>query len=569
MTTQNKTNTKITLILIYSVLFMLFIIARLFYLQIVQSQELFHLGTRNYTRVSSIASLRGDILDSNGFLLATNRPIFNLYWYGLGQRKLSEDQQKNIESLKEILPEIITDSLIDNIKSAEHNSKKLLIFADLDLDQISKLEEIFSSNDNIKIEKDFKRFYPYQTLASHIIGYLSQANIEAIGKMGLEHILETELKGQKGKMVSTINALGKKLSQEEISDAISGQTIKTTLDIRLQQILELSFPEEYSGSIIIMDPYDGSIKSLLSRPAFNPNIFLKSINHDEWQELQKERPFINRALNASYPPASIFKLVTITAGLEEKIIEEHTESFCRGYTIFAGRNYHCANKTGHGQLNIKDAFAKSCNIVFYAIGKRLKIDTLAKYAYQFGLGKKTGIIFQEKDGLIPTNLWKIQRFGQRWWPGETLSAAIGQSYLLVTPIQIAKMISSIFTGYQVKPRILQAEPIETAELQVKKDTLQFLQSLMKKVVKSGTGQRVNQIHDITIYAKTGTAQTSSLEKRELGKEFLEHAWFVSYFYYKDHKPLTMVIMIEHSGTTRLAVNTAKSILLKYRRMMEN
>ena len=568
MTAQNSTNSKINIIIIIVAISISVIIVRLFHLQIFESSELLNLSKRNFTRISYIASLRGDILDCNNFLLATNRPIFNLYWIGTENRNLTESQNKNLAKLQEIISELSED-LINDIKQSERFAKKLLIKSDISFEELSKLEEIFASNENIKIENDFKRFYPYQNLACHIIGYLSQANIESIGKTGLEYLFENELKGQRGKLSSTINALGKKLSQREIEDSIAGQQIKTTLDLRLQQIAEQSFPTEYSGSIIIMDPYDGSIKALTSRPNFDPNIFLKSINHDQWQELQKERPFINRAFSASYPPASIFKLITIIAGLEEHVIDQETETFCKGHTMFAGRKYHCGIKTGHGKLNIKDSFAQSCNILFYRIGKHLKVDTIAKYAYQFGLGKKSGVIFPELEGLVPTNRWKIERFGERWWPGETLSLSIGQSFLLVTPIQIAKMISAIFTGYQVKPRMLESEPIEKTETNIKRENLNLLQSLMKKVVKSGTGKRVSTINDMKVYAKTGTAQTSALEKRKLGKEYQEHAWFVSYFSYKNNKPLTMVILIEHAGNTRPAVSCARAILLKYKKIMES
>lgn len=564
-TTLKTINKKIYLILIFFAVGMVVVASRLFYLQIYQNNTLLDLSIKNCTRVKSIISPRGNIIDCHGNLLATNRPLIDIYWQGSGNKKLTPKQEHDIQELCTIL-QITTTELYATIKDAEKFSKQQLLASDIQFEELSKIAELFADNLNIKIASSFKRFYPYKSLACHVLGYLSQESVEYIGKMGLEQIFENLLKGQQGKLVSTINSTGKKISQEEIIKAVSGQTIETCIDLQLQQMAESAFPADYTGSVIIMNPCNGDVKALVSRPNFDPNIFLRSISYEEWQILQTERPFINRACNAAYPPASIFKLVSITTGLEEKLLDENSTIYCCGHTLFAGRKYHCAHKEGHGNLSLRDAFAKSCNILFFELGKKLKIDTIAGYAKKFGLGQKTGIILSEKTGLIPTNSWKLKKFGERWWPGETLSAVIGQSYMLVTPIQLARMLSSVFTGYLVKPRILTCEDIEKEPININANTLQLVQQVLKKVVKDGTGVRVNAA-DIEVYGKTGTAQTSDLEKRNQGKAFLEHAWFVSYFKYKNTEPLTMVIMIENAGGSSLAVTAAKNIILNYRKMM--
>lgn len=560
-------NKKIVFIILSTAIFTFLILIRLFYLQIYCNYNFLEQSKKNFTRTKITKSPRGNITDRNGNLLATNRPLVNLYWQGSGKRFLNKNQNNELKKIFKIL-EIKNPELENKIKIAERLSQKILLYSDVPFSILSKISESFSNHPNIKLENSFKRFYPYNNSACHILGYLSQENIEYIGKTGLEYVLDNLLKGENGKIISTINSRGKQISEKEIIKSNTGQTIQTCIDIKLQKIAEECFPSEKSGSIIIIDPFNGELKALLSVPTFDPNKFLQSISYENWQELQKNNAFLNRTCNASYPPASLFKLVTLIAALEEKIIDFSTMTECKGFTHFVDRKYHCANRMGHGKLSVKEAFAKSCNILFYNIGKNIHIDTIAKYANQLGLGLPTGILITEKTGLIPTNAWKKDKLKERWWQGETLSASIGQSFILVTPMQIARMMGGIFTGYLVKPKILTLEETIKEELDINPQNLKFMQNLLKKVVKSGTGKQIKNIEDIKVYAKTGTAQTSSFSKRKLGKQFLEHAWFVSYFQYKDHKPMVMVIMIENAGNTRPALNTAKKILLKYKNLKQ-
>jgi len=444
----------------------------------------------------------------------------------------------------------------------------MLLASDISFEQLSKLEELFPHHKNIVLSIRFTRHYPYQSYASHILGYLGDINVSMRGKMGLEMLFEDRLKGEHGITMRTINSLGKKLAEKEVKHSLSGNTIQTTLDVSIQKIVEEIFPPEHAGTMIVMDPQDGAIKALVSRPTFDPTLFLGPISYDNWNELQEKQPFLNRAFNAAYPPGSIFKLVTISAALEKGIIEPNSKLTCKGFLHFGKRRYWCCRRYGHGELTTGQALAKSCNILFYEIGKKMDVDDIAHYAQLFGLGEKTGIIFPEKDGLVPTRLWKRETKGESWWAGETLSVAIGQSFLLTTPVQIAQMISSIFTQSLITPRILINEPIQKKPLELKPETIDFLQKSMRAVVTRGTGQRVSTVKDIEIYAKTSTAQVSGLQKRNLDKSHLEHAWFVAYFKYKDHKPLTIVVMIEHAGSSRFPTITAKNFLIHYKKFMD-
>ncbi len=566
-----KLNSKITYILCSACLAMIIISIRLVYLQIIKTHNFFTQGQKNFLRLETIPSPRGNIVDSTGKLLVTNRPVTTVYWQGSGNPVLNDQQQQIVNKIQTIIGnDIATDNTKMNaIKFAERYYKKTLLAADLSFDQLSQIAEQFPHHNNIIIDTHFKRFYPYKSLASHLLGYLANIDVEMSGQMGLEKVFEETLKGDNGSVLKIINSWGKNIEEIERKKISAGNNLQITLDSNLQAIIENVFPKDQCGTFIIMDPNDGALSAVTSQPTFDPSIFLDPISPENWQALQQKKPFLNRAFNASYPPGSIFKLITISAALENNIIEPDSTWACKGFVSFAKRKYWCHRRYGHGELTTEQALSLSCNILFYEIGKRINIDLLAEYAQKFGLGQKTTIIFPERTGLVPTTEWKQQTKGEPWWPGETLSAAIGQSFLLVTPIQVARMIASIFTGYLVKPRILINEPISKQPLDIKQETIEFLKKSMKAVVTKGTGRNISKVKDIEIYAKTSTAQTSTFSKRLLGKEYLEHGWFVGYLSYKDYKPLTIVILIEHVGSSRIATLAAKNFLIEYKKLMDS
>jgi len=561
---------KVQIITIVFLFFVAAICARLFYLQIYLFQTFQSKSKKNFLRKEKIYPKRGNILDCTGKLIATNKPIHNLYWQGAGTRELSNTTLKMLHTIEKITGKEITkdNKTISRIKNAEKYRKKILLASDISFDQLSKIEEKFSHSNTISISTSFKRFYPYGSFASHILGYLGRLQIDATGKMGLEKMLEETLKGKSGSVLKIINSFGTNLSETITERALSGGDIKTTLNINMQKIAERIFPKHETGAIIVMNPLDGSIVALVSRPSFDPNLFLSPILQDDWEKLQKNNPFLNRAFAACYPPGSILKLVSASAALETKIIDEDTTWNCNGHVIFGGRKYLCHKLDGHGTLTASEALGQSCNTFFYDIAQKIDIDTLADYAKRFGLGKKTNIILPEKKGLVPTKKWKFENKGEQWWPGENLSAFIGQSFWLTTPMQIACMTSSIFTGYLVKPRILQDEQILFHKIKIAEETLEFLRQSMKKVVTQGTGKNISRIKDLEIYAKTSTAQTSALHKRKLGQVYREHRWFVTYFRYKNNNPFTLVIIVEHSQKAHSAKNAAKKFLIAYKHALD-
>lgn len=546
------------------------ILFRLIQLQIHQGNAFLQKSTNNFLRVETINSLRGNILDTHGKLLATNRPVHNVYWKGTGNYRLNKKQKNKLKTVEEIVGTIFANdpSLMQRIQHAERYHKKRLIASDITFEQLSQIEEKFPQGHNVSIDISFKRFYPHKTCASHILGYLGRIQLDFAGKTGLEHLFEKTLKGKQGATVATINSLGRKLSITPQKKARAGGDVQTTLDLDLQRIVESIFPQHETGTCLLMETETGAIVAVSSRPNFDPTIFLEPILQNDWQAMLNQHRFLNRAFNAHYPPGSIFKLVVACAALEHGVITTETIWDCKGYITFAGRRYHCHERSGHGKLTVSEALEQSCNPLFYDIGTKMSIDTMADYARRFGLGEKTNIIFAEKEGLVPTTQWKLETKGERWWPGETISAAVGQSFLLVTPIQLARMIASIFSGYLITPRILADEPIISRPLDIKQETLDFLKQSMKKVVKQGTGKRISTVKNIEIYAKTSTAQTSALHKRNKGRIYREHGWFVAQFQYKNNPPLTMVVLVEHAGTSRIPTLIARQFLVRYKKLMD-
>lgn len=561
-----QTNINKKVIIFLSILFLLFIfiLCRLFFIQILHTDYFLRKGEKNFLRTEQLPAIRGNILDCHGNILVTNKPIINLYWQGTGNKKLTDIQLFLLEYVENLLQ---VNFNFSEIQKNETSYKKFILLKNLDPKQLGTLLESIPEHPNLVIITEFQRYYPFKNFASHILGYLKKSNeYESHGKMGLELLCDPFLKGKEGTLQKIINSKGENINIIPIQEPLFGSDIKTTLDINLQSICEQVFPADYSGSIILMDPCDGNIKALVSKPDFNPEIFLYPLSSHAWKSLQIKNPFVNRAFNACFPPGSIFKLVTVSAALEQKLLSENEIFTCIGYVYFCNRKYWCNKKSGHGPITVKQSIAQSCNDLFFKIGRIIDIDTLAYYAAQFGLGRPTSIIFPEKVGLVPSHDWKKKNKGEQWWPGETLSVTIGQSFLLVTPLQIARMISAIFTGYLVKPRILEKESIDKVTCSITQETRHFLKKGMHWAVKKGTGTGVTTTKDFEIYAKTSTAQTSTKNKRHLGKNFLEHGWFVAYFKYKNHNPLVLVILVEHAGSAQVAKKVAQKLLIEYHKM---
>jgi penicillin-binding protein 2 len=318
-----------------------------------------------------------------------------------------------------------------------------------------------------------------------------------------------------------------------------------------------------------MNPNNGEVLAMASSPGFDPNDFIEGISEADWKGMvsSKDRPLQPRAVAGQYPPGSVFKIVVALAGLEEGIINPQEEITCTGRYTMGSRTYRCWRRYGHGRIDFHRALVESCDVYFYRVGRRLGVDKIGHFARMCGLGKPTDFeLGCEKMGLIPTRQWKLKRWGTSWQPGETISTAIGQSFVLVTPVQTARLISAVFNGgYLYRPKVIKwigkkgkrlhtFSPQVMGELKAKQENLELIKNALIGVVNEPQGTAtMARIEEISVAGKTGTAQVVNLETGKLlGKggeiplEFRDHAWFAAVA--PAAKPsLALAIIVEHGG----------------------
>ena len=323
---------------------------------------------------------------------------------------------------------------------------------------------------------------------------------------------------------------------------------------------------DYRGAVVAIDPNAGEILALVSHPTFDPNEFATGISPAAWRELTSDpfRPLTNRATQGQYPPGSTFKIVVGTAALEEKVVRTDEEVCCTGGYLFGRRRYRCWRSQGHGCLSFIDAMAQSCDVFFYEMGSRLGVDKIAEYAGLFGLGRSVGLgIGYEEPGLIPNSDWKRRRFGERWYPGETLSVSIGQGYVLVTPLQMASLIATVANGgtrYQpfLVKRIEGSEkvwnhaPEVAGTLGVRSSTMGTVRAALREAVmgKRGTGSHA-RVAGFAVAGKTGTAQAAGVDVAQGGMEeapenLRDHAWFGGYAP-AENPTIAVAALVQHAG----------------------
>jgi penicillin-binding protein 2 len=378
-------------------------------------------------------------------------------------------------------------------------------------------------------------------------------------------------------------------------DALPGHNIYLTIDLKLQQKAE-ELLKGMAGAVAAIDPATGEILALASSPSFDQNSFVNGMSHKQWKALvsNRFRPMENKAVQGEYPPASTYKIVTAIAGLEEGIIDKNTIFYCPGYYKFKGREYRCWKKQGHGNVNVVTALAESCDVFFYQLGQKLGIDRLAWYAKACGLGSPTGIkLDNEASGLVPTAAWKKRRTGIAWQRGETLSVAIGQGYNLVSPLQMAVLISAVANGgVRYKPFIL--KKIETPEAEILSnggfDTKKKIAGKLPasrqtlEIVKKGLWEVVNvrkgtatiaRIDGIDISGKTGTAQVvgrkqnETFDEQAVASHLKPHAWFVA-FAPSDEPKIAVAVIVEHGGHgSSTAAPIARELIRTYLRPTYN
>lgn len=552
---------------------------RLFYLQIIQGAELRQLSENNCIRLQNIEYSRGMVFDRNGILLVDNRPSFNLSMV-LSNAKPVEATIGKLSKYVNVPAEKLS-SQVNSVKGISCY-KPVLLKQDIGRDILAAVEVHKYNLPGISVDVKPKRYYPHGNSAAHLIGYLSEISAnelkdekycenkqgDYIGKFGVEKSFEKCLTGKRGMRQVEVNAVGQVVRVLKTVDAQAGDNIYLTIDERLQRKAE-ELLEGKAGVVVAMDPSSGEILAMASSPSFDPNLFVSGMTHDEWENLisHPHRPIENKAIKGAYPPASTYKIITAIAALEEKIIDINTSFYCPGYLTYGTRNYMCWKKGGHGRVNVVRALAESCDVFFYNVGQRLDIDKLAWYAKACGLGSPTGIdLEQEGVGLIPSTTWKKKRFGSAWSSGENLSAAIGQGYNLVTPIQMLALISEIANGGKritplvvkkiITPEgklIMESKPEKLGRIPVSQSTIDIIRQGLCDVVNKnyGTAYRSRPGGGIEMCGKTGTAQVvgrkqgeSNYDKKIVPYLYKPHAWFVCYAPSTDPK-IAIVVIVEH------------------------
>lgn len=551
---------------------------RLWFLQVVNGPTYRIQSENNRIHLQDIPPFRGMIFDREGELLVDNRPSFDLYL-------IPEDVQdrpkllKNLETLLG-LPSDVTQKRLSK-EALRYPFRPLLIRKNLTRDEVAVIETHLYHLSGLMIQVRPQRHYMQKDLAAHLIGYLgeiSEAQLttgnfpenkpgDLVGKFGVEGKWQRLLNGLRGGEQVEVDAAGRRLKVLSKKPPIPGSNVCLTIERTLQLVAERALKDK-KGAIVALNPNNGEVLAMASAPSFDPNVFISGIEKTEWVRMSssKEHPLQNRAIAGQYPPGSVFKIVVALAGLEEGILNPQEEVSCTGGYTVGSYTHRCWKKQGHGSVNLHRALVESCDVYFYKLGRKLGVDRIAHYARMCGLGVKTDFdLGSEKEGLIPTSKWKLRRFGEPWQAGETVSVAIGQGFVLATPLQMARLIAAVFNGgvlYQPKVirwvgkegrRVYEFSPTVSGRLKVRPENLELVKRALTGVVQEprGTGSKA-RVQGVTVAGKTGTAQVVTLAREKAleasgrAHEFEDHAWFVA-LAPVENPALAVSILVEHGG----------------------
>ena len=524
----------------------------LVFFQILKRNEYINLASRNRLRIFRMPAPRGIITDINGAPLAVNVRTFNINVYPVDVKdeeskiRISNILQRNgipmtVEKLQE---------LIQKQYSAPYRA--ITLIKNLTFSQVAELVTDREFNEMLFVSPMWRRTYPASEVAAHAVGYVSEITKEEletrdssqyrggdlIGKTAIEAFYDDDLNGWAGESVIEVDARGRKLRDISSKEPVRGKDIILSVDLEAQRYAA-ELMGKYRGAVVAMDVNDGSIKCIYSSPSYDPNSLTWGISSKEWADLTDhiERPMMNRAISGSYPPASTFKVVTASAALEAKTINTRTNVHCPGYFTLGTGRFRCWKRTGHGSENVNNAIRDSCDVFFYQTATWLGIDKLILTAEKYGVGQKTGIdLISEVDGTIAGPKWKRERIKEAWYGGDTVNYSIGQGYLLMTPLQLARTYAAIANnGKLVKPRLNIESKVEYKKVNISDTTIKLMQEALLSVTNRGTGRRANMF-GVKLAGKTGTAQNSHGE---------DHAWFVGYGPEKD--PKYVVVAIAEAG----------------------
>lgn len=541
--------------------------------QILEHRKFAGMAQANQTRMRVQAAPRGLILDRNRVILADNRASFKVSLV----RERIKDPAASFARLSGLLglDEATLRARVDLHKDLPQ-FEPIVVADGLRPEDIYPIESRRREFREIEVEAEPQRWYPGGTLAAHVLGYLQEPTPEEIrsrpearlrpgqmiGRNGLERIYDDVLRGADGALYETVDSLGRVQSIRARTNPSPGEPLVLTVDVRLQRIAEQAL-EGREGVVVALDPATGGILALASNPTYDPNKFITRFTPAEWSQLMTDplSPLENRAIRGLYAPGSIFKLVMGMGGLANGFIDASTSVYCSGSTEVYGSVRHCWFEPGHGAMDLDGAIKNSCNIYFYRLGQRMGIDLIAAAAGRLGLGRRTGVdLLGEKEGLVPSTQWKRTALKAPWYPGETISVAIGQGQLQVTPMQIAALTALVARrGEAMAPPHLvdgggarttaPAAPEAAGAAFGRAAYESVIAGMWRSANEGGTGQGA-RVEGFDVCGKTGSTQTMSRESAaalaRAGREVKTHSWF-SGFAPRVGPRIVVTVLVEFGG----------------------
>jgi penicillin-binding protein 2 len=561
------------------------------FLQIVQHKQYQEMAENNHQRTLALRAPRGVLFDRNGRVLVENRHSFTISIV----REHTKDIERTIRLLSAAAAlDPVEVKQIVNRHRGEPAYRPIVIVEDASLAQVAAItaRRLDFELPDVVVEEVPTRRYPTDALAAHLFGYVGEANDAQlgdgisqgaiIGQSGVERVYNKLLMGHDGERRVVVNSMGREIRTLGEVPPVEGRRVQLTIDYDLQKAAEDGFRVAgFNGAALIMDPRDGEVLTYVSLPAYDPNAFASGIDRATWASLNSDKllPLQNRVIQGRYSPGSTFKIVVAAAALEEGIVTPDFRVNCGGGATFYGRYYKCWQKGGHGVIDMRHAIEKSCNVYFYTLGNMLGVDKIHEYAVKLGLHGKTGIdLPNEQESLVPSTQWKMQRYHQKWYAGETISVAIGQGQVSVTPASLANMIATVANGgTRVTPHVVRAvddgggwkviPPVAVADhTAFRPETLAALHDGLWLVVNgAGTGGRA-RIQGVDVAGKTGTAQVISNEGKQRARgtdvDLRDHGWFV-FFAPKENPEIAGVIYAEHGEHGYLGAPIARHVIETY------
>lgn len=564
----------------------LLLASRLVYLQIVRHDDLMEQAENNRTAIVPVVPNRGLILDRNGIVLATN---YSAYTLEVTPAKIANLEQ-TIEELSQVMDISARDRRrFKKLLEESKNFESLPLRTRLSDEEVAKFAAQRFRFPGVDIKARLFRNYPYGELASHVIGYIGRINpsekeklddsddqanyrgTEYIGKLGVEQSFEAQLHGTTGVDSVETSAGGRAMRKLASSPAVPGNTVKLSIDIKLQHLVEELFGPR-RGALVAMDPKTGEILAFVSKPTFDPNLFVEGIDSDSWQGLNEspDKPLLNRALRGTYPPGSTYKPFMALAALETGLRTPEQSIADPGFFMLGNHRFRDDKEGGHGMVNMYRSIVQSCDTYYYILANDMGVDTIHQQMQRFGFGELTGIdIYGEVRGLLPSTEWKRKAYKradqQKWYAGETISLGIGQGYNNFTMLQLASATATLANnGVKMKPHlvkevvdVLTRAPTSTTresmgEVIAKADNIAVIKNALVGVNIEGTGAAAFRGAAYTSAGKTGTAQVVQIKQNEkyvaskMEERFRDHALYMAFAPAEDPK-IALAMIVENAG----------------------